>query len=131
MYKKIEFEIRGDNRGELIAIEGCMDVPFEIKRFYYIYGTRKEAIRGKHAHRILKQVIFPIEGSCSCLLSDGYRWERVELDKKGCGIYIDTMVWRELINFSDSCIVGVLASDHYKEEDYIRDHEEFLREARR
>ena len=126
MFERISFNVMGDSRGELIAIEEKLDVPFEIKRFYYIYGTSNGAVRGKHAHRNLEQVLFPIQGSCTCLLNDGSKWDQVELRKKNEGIYLRTLVWRELINFSNDCILGVLASDCYNENDYIRSFDEFI-----
>lgn len=125
-YELIDFDIRGDESGSLVAIEGLRNVPFDIKRVYYIYGTTSKAVRGKHAHKRLKQLIFCPIGSCEFLLDDGHESKIVRLQRPNQGLFIRSCVWREFTNFSPDCVVMVLASEHYDVEDYIYSHEEFL-----
>lgn len=129
MYKILNFPIYGDYKGNLVALEKGADFPFDIKRVYYIYGTAKDAIRGKHAHRKLEQVIICISGSCDFILDDGEHRQTIHLDNPAQGLYIKHNVWREFTNFSDDCVVMVLASEHYDEADYIRNYDQFLREV--
>lgn len=130
-WKKINFDVKGDERGSLIALEACDNIPFEIKRVYYIYGTHSNVIRGKHAHKKLKQVIICMSGSCDFILDDGVNRETVHMNKPDQGIYIYDLIWREFTNFSNNCIVMVLASEHYNNADYIRDYNEFLKEVKK
>jgi dTDP-4-dehydrorhamnose 3,5-epimerase-like enzyme len=128
-YKLVNFNVRGDNTGSLIAVEANTDVPFDIKRVYYVYGTSNDAIRGKHAHRNLEQVIFCPAGSCDFILDDGKKREVIHLNDPSIGLYIKNKIWREFTNFSEGCVVMVLASQHYDEADYIRDYQTFLNEV--
>jgi dTDP-4-dehydrorhamnose 3,5-epimerase-like enzyme len=121
----LNFSPRGDSNGWLIALEGQRSVPFQIKRIYYIYGTKSGIVRGKHAHRQLIQAAVCICGSCRFRFHDGIRaWEEL-LSTKSKGIMIEPMVWHEMDHFSDDCILLVLASDYYDEADYIRDWAQF------
>lgn len=124
--KKYSFKPHGDNRGQLIAIEECKDIPFDIKRIYYMYDTVNEAVRGKHAHKSLKQVLICTSGSCKILLDDGKDKEIVELNKPYEGLFISNAIWREMFDFSKDAVLMVLASNYYDESDYIRDYDEFL-----
>lgn len=126
-YELLKFNIIGDQRGSLIALEGNHDIPFDIKRVYYIFGTEKSVIRGKHAHKKLEQVIFCPSGSCDFILDDGKNREKVSLTRPDEGLYIKNNLWREFTNFSKDCVVMVLASEPYTESDYIRDYDEFVR----
>jgi dTDP-4-dehydrorhamnose 3,5-epimerase-like enzyme len=123
----INFEVKGDERGNLIALEGNKNIPFEIKRVYYIYGTKKGVRRGFHAHKNLKQIAVCVSGSCKFLLDDGEKKEVVLLDSPDKGLFIDKMIWHEMFDFSDNCVLMVLASDYYDESNYIRNYEEFLK----
>lgn len=116
-----------DYRGILVAIQQIKDIPFEIKRIYYMYGTKENVIRGCHAHKTLQQVLICINGSCKILLDNGAERETVILDKKNLGIYIGANIWREMFEFSKDAILLVLASDYYDEKDYIRNYDEFLK----
>lgn len=124
--KIIEFPIHGDKQGKLVAIEELKDCPFDVKRVYYIWDTLHDVVRGKHAHYDLKQVILCLKGSCDFILDDGTTRETVHLDDPSKGIYIDSFIWREFTNFSEDCVVLVLASEHYNTDDYIYDYQEFL-----
>lgn len=119
------FNKLGDYRGSLTSIEGGVDTPFPIRRVYYLYYTLAEIRRGFHAHKKLKQILVCITGKCKVLLDDGEKKEIVELCEPNLGLYVDTMVWREMYDFSPDCVLLVLASDHYKESDYIRNYDDF------
>lgn len=124
---KYDFQKHGDERGQLIAIEELKDIPFHIKRVYYMYDTGVKVRRGFHAHKSLEQILICIHGSCKVLLDDGTEKEIVVLDKPYEGIYISNNIWREMYDFSEDAVLMVLASRYYDEKDYIRDYEEFLK----
>lgn len=125
MYKLINFTVRGDYAGNLVPIEGNQDIPFDIKRVYYIWGTDRDAVRGHHAHRKLEQVIICIAGNCDFILDDGKTREKIHLFSPNQGLYISHNIWREFTNFSKDCVIMVLASEHYDESDYIRNYDDF------
>ena len=124
----IDFPGLGDDRGELVALEIGQEkiVPFEIKRVYYIYRTEEGVSRGFHAHKDLTQVAICVSGRCRFVLDSGGGREEVWLDTPTKGLLIESMVWREMHDFSEDCVLLVLASEHYDENDYIRNYEEFL-----
>ena len=130
-YRIQEFTEYGDATGSLVAIEGLKDIPFEIKRVYYVYGTSANAIRGRHAHKQLEQIIFCPVGSCDFILDDGREKVRIPMNKPNKALYIKGNIWREFTNFSPNCVVMVLASMGYDEGDYIRDYSVFLDEAKK
>ncbi len=125
--KMIQFQPHGDERGMLIALEEKKNIPFEVKRVYFMYDTLAGVHRGKHAHRTLKQVLFCPCGACTILLDDGKETKEVRLDKAMEGLLVDACVWREMYDFTPDAVLMVLASDYYDENDYIRDYDEFLR----
>ena len=127
----IDFKIKGDDRGSLIALESNKNIPFEIKRVYYIFGTKENVIRGKHAHKRLKQVAVCLNGSCKFRLDDGTQKKTVTLDTPTQGLIIREMIWREMYDFSEDCVLMVLASELYEEDDYIRDYEVFLKYSKK
>lgn len=116
----------GDERGTLIAIEQFKDVPFEIKRVYYMFDTVEGVRRGYHAHKNLKQILICVSGECKILLDNGYEKESVLLDSPNRGLYIESNIWREMYDFSKDAVLMVLASEYYDESDYIRDYEQFI-----
>lgn len=122
----IEFAARTDGRGSLVAIEGSTTIPFDIKRVYYIFGTESTVSRGFHAHINLRQVAVCVAGSCRMLLDDGKQKTNVWLNTPDKGVIIDRLVWHEMHEFSSDCVLLVLASDHYDENDYLRKYEQFL-----
>jgi len=126
LVKWIEFPSLGDDRGSLVALEGAKTVPFDIKRVYYIFDTAKGVSRGFHAHKELVQVAVCVKGSCKMLLDDGNSKEEVILDSPSNAVLIDKMVWHEMHEFSEDCVLLVLASEHYDEADYIRDYSNFI-----
>lgn len=125
----VNFPPLGDDRGSLVALEAEETVPFPIKRVYYIFGTQTGVSRGFHAHKKLQQVAICVTGKCRMILDDGKAREEVWLESPTKAIRIETMIWHEMHDFSDDCVLLVLASEHYDESDYIRDYDEFL-EAR-
>lgn len=126
--KLINFEIKGDDRGSLVVIENSKQVPFDIKRVYYLCDTKSGVRRGFHAHRKLQQVAVCVSGSCEFLMDDGYSVTTVKLDNNGIGLVLPPMVWHEMFNFSSDCVLMVLASDFYDELDYIRSYQDFTAE---
>jgi len=102
-------------------------VPFEIKRVYYIYRTAEGVSRGYHAHKKLKQVAICLSGMCRMILDDGRRRDEVWLNNPTKGLLIESMTWREMHDFSEDCVLLVLASEHYDENDYIRDYQQFIK----
>lgn len=122
----IDFQQHTQGQGKLVAIEEGKEIPFDIKRIYYIYGCSTGERRGFHAHKNLKQLIFAIHGQCKVDFEDGKNKETILLDHPCKAIYIDRPLWREIYDFSSDCVLMVLASEIYLESDYIRDYEEFL-----
>lgn len=120
----------GDERGSLVALESCKNIPFQIQRVYYIFGTKPAVSRGFHAHKALKQVAVSVSGKCRFILDDGNEVSEVWLDSPTKGLLIEDMVWREMHDFSEDCVLLVFASEYYEEFDYIRNYKEFLDEVR-
>jgi dTDP-4-dehydrorhamnose 3,5-epimerase-like enzyme len=114
-----------DNRGNLTFIEANKHVPFEIKRVYYLYDVPGGATRGGHAHKHLQQFIIAAMGSFDVILDDGSERKRFHLNRSYYGLYIPTMIWRELDNFSSGSVCLALVSELYDEDDYIRDYDAF------
>lgn len=122
----IEFKTLGDDRGSLISLEQNKNIPFEIKRIYYIFGTKENVSRGFHAHKNLEQVAICLSGSCRFILDNGKNKEEITLNSPAKGLYINNYIWREMHDFSSDCVLVVLASEHYMESDYIRNYDDFL-----
>lgn len=122
----VTFKSIGDGRGRLVALEGGRNIPFEIRRVYYLTGMTPDQPRGFHAHRKLQQVAISISGRCRMVLDDGRSRDEVWLDNPDMGLLIGNMIWREMHDFSPDCVLLVLASEYYDEADYIRSYEEFL-----
>lgn len=124
--KLIPLQPHGDDRGALIALEQDKNIPFQVKRVYYIFNTKKGVTRGFHAHKNLKQVAIVVKGSCRFLLDDGKEKVSLLLDNAAQGLLIESCIWREMSDFSEDCVLMVLADNFYDESDYIRDYDEFL-----
>ncbi|GMM89474.1 sugar 3,4-ketoisomerase [Vibrio fortis] len=125
--KLIQFQSHGDERGSLVSLEENKNIPFDIKRVYYLFNTKEKVRRGFHAHKKLKQLAIVLKGSCRFLLDDGNEKIDLLLDNPAQGLYIESFIWREMFDFSDDCVLMVLADSVYDESDYIRDYEEFLK----
>jgi len=122
----VNFQPHGDERGQLIALEEFKDIPFRVKRVYYIYDTKQGVRRGYHAHKKLEQILICVSGSCKIMLDNGEERTDVLLDKPYEGLYISNDMWREMYDFSADAVLLVLASELYDESDYIRNYDEFL-----
>lgn len=126
----LEFPHRGDNRGQLVIVEGMKDIPFDIKRIFYIYGSDAEVVRGQHANRLSEFVLINVAGKSKVRVTDGKGNESVYcLDSPDTGIYLPTMVWKDMYEFSSDSVLLVLASTNYDANEYIKDYDEFVREV--
>lgn len=125
----VTFPPLGDERGSLVALEEVRSVPFYIKRLYYIFGTKDGVIRGLHAHKALKQVMLCVTGCCRVKLDDGTSSESVCLNSPIKGLYVEGPIWREMYDFSPDCVLLVIASEYYDEDDYIRNYNDFIKLA--
>ncbi len=123
---KYVFQPHGDERGQLVALEELKDIPFKIKRVYYLYATLKGVVRGYHAHKSLEQIIICIHGSCKIRLDNGQESKIIPLERPYEGLYVASNMWREMFDFSPDAVLLVLASELYDERDYIRNYDEFL-----
>ncbi len=123
---KYVFQPHGDERGQLVSLEQFKDIPFIIKRVYYMYDTAEGIVRGHHAHKSLQQILICIHGSCKIKLDNGKDTKIVPLEKPYEGLYVSNNMWREMYDFSPDAILMVLASELYDESDYIRSYDEFL-----
>ena len=123
---KYKFQKHGDERGQLIALEEGKEIPFHVKRVYYMFDTKENVRRGFHAHRQLEQILICVSGTCKIHLDNGKETVEVPLDNPMEGLYIANDCWREMYDFSKDAVLMVLASELYDEKDYIRDYQEFL-----
>lgn len=123
---KYVFQPHGDDRGQLVALEEFKDIPFRIKRVYYVYDTDAEAVRGHHAHKKLEQILICIHGSCKIRVDNGKEKKIIPLEKPYEGLYLSSDMWREMYDFSPDAVLMVLASELYDESDYIRNYDDFL-----
>ena len=124
---KFKFHRRGNESGELVFLETRKDIPFEVKRVYYLYQLEDGTRRGFHAHKSLCQVLICIHGSCSVRLDDGKEKVDIELNDPSEGLFVGNAIWREMYDFSPDAVLLVLASSYYDEQDYIRDYSEFIK----
>lgn len=130
--KMLEFKENGDDRGRLVVIEGNKDIPFDIKRIFYIYGSDSEVVRGQHANRDTEFVLINVAGKSKVKVYDGLGNEAIFcLNRPHTGIYLPTMVWKDMYDFSDDSVLLVLASEPYNTEEYIRDYNEFVKEVKK
>ena len=131
--KMLEFPQRGDERGHLVIAEGGgQDIPFDIKRVFYIYGSDKNVVRGQHANRKTEFVLINVAGTSKVKVKDGLGQEEIYvLDRPHIGIYLPTMTWKDMYDFSEDSVLLVLASEHYDATEYIRDYDVFVNEMKR
>jgi dTDP-4-dehydrorhamnose 3,5-epimerase-like enzyme len=128
--KLIQLKSCGDDRGSLIALEEKSNIPFEIKRVYYMFNTGEGVTRGFHAHKTLKQVAIAVRGSCKFMLDDGSEKIEITLNHPAQGLLIESFMWREMFDFSEDCVLMVLADQIYDEADYVRSYEQFIEQVR-
>ena len=130
--KMLTFPQHGDERGHLVVVEGGKDIPFDIKRVFYIFGSDRDVVRGIHANRKSEFVLINVSGTSKVLVKDGKGAQRVfDLRQPHTGIYLPAMVWKEMYEFSPDAVLLVLASEPYDPEEYIRDYAAFEEEIRR
>ena len=131
LVKMVEFSQHGDDRGHLVIIEGERDIPFSIKRTFYIYGSDQGIVRGKHANRKSQFVLINVAGTSKVKVKDGEGNEAIYcLNRPHTGVYLPTMVWKEMYDFSQDAVLLVLASTHYDPDEYIRDYDKFVEEIK-
>ena len=118
--KILEFKELGDERGKLVAIESLKDVPFEIKRIFYIYGTKNDAIRGQHANKHSQFVLINLRGTCKIRLYDESEEYIVELNKPNVGVLVPKLVWKDMFDFSNDSLLLSLSDKYYDKEEYIK-----------
>ncbi|MFJ5299892.1 sugar 3,4-ketoisomerase [Pseudomonas sp. NPDC088368] len=121
----LQLQTHGDERGSLIALEEGKNIPFSVKRVYYMFETGEGVRRGFHAHKSLKQVAVAVRGSCRFMLDDGTEKIDIRLDHPQQGLLIESFIWREMYDFSPDCVLMVLADNLYDEADYVRDYATF------
>lgn len=127
-YKILYFKDLGDERGNLVVIEGeGMDIPFDIKRVFYIYGSDDTVVRGQHANLRTEFLLVNVKGSSKVRVNNGTESAVIVLDKPGMGLYLPPMLWKDMYDFSPDSVLLVLASRHYDSQEYIRDYNEYLR----
>ena len=126
----LEFTQNGDERGHLVVVEGMQDIPFDIKRIFYIYGSDSTVVRGQHANRRTKFVLINVSGQCKVKVQDGKGNEAVFLlNRPHTGIYLPEMMWKDMYDFSEDSVLLCLASEHYDASEYIRNYEEYIKEV--
>lgn len=125
--RMLEFPQKGDAKGYLVIVEGMKDIPFEIKRIFYIYGSDSTVIRGQHANKRTEFILINVSGQSKVKVKDGRGKEAVFLlDRPHMGIYLPKLVWKDMYDFSADSIILCLASEHYDPEEYIRDYDIFV-----
>ncbi len=128
--RMLEFPQRGDDRGHMVIVEGNNDIPFDIKRVFYIYGSDKNVVRGQHANRRSEFVLINVAGKSKVKVKDGDGNEAIYcLNRPHTGVYIPTMVWKDMYDFSEDSVLLVLASEHYDATEYIRNYNDFVSEV--
>lgn len=127
-YKILEFPDLGDERGNLVVVEGNDSIPFDIARVFYIYGSDDTVVRGQHANRKSEFVLINVSGTSKVRVTDGTEECIIELNKPRMGLYLSTMLWKDMYEFSADSVLLVLANTHYDGSEYIRDYDAYLQE---
>lgn len=128
-YKILEFGDLGDERGNLVVVEGGQDIPFDIQRVFYIYGSDSEVVRGQHANRNSEFVLINVSGTSKVRVDNGFEEDIIELNRPRMGLYLPTMLWKDMYDFSEDSVLLVLTNTHYDGKEYIRDYDEYLKEV--
>lgn len=126
-YKLLNFKDLGDERGKLVVVEGGQDIPFEIKRVFYIYASDNDVVRGQHANKNSEFVLINVAGRSKVRVTNGVEEKIIELNKPMQGIYIPKMIWKDMYDFSSDSVLLVLSNTHYDGSEYIRDYDEYLK----
>jgi dTDP-4-dehydrorhamnose 3,5-epimerase-like enzyme len=128
LMQMLEFPQHGDNRGHLVVVEGIHDIPFDIKRIFYIYGSEPKVVRGQHANYKSEFVLINVAGTSKVQIKDGKGNEVISvLNRPHTGIYLPKMVWKDMYDFSNDSVLLCLSSEHYDPAEYIRDYDEFVK----
>lgn len=126
--QKVKFNQLGDERGHLVVVEGLKDIPFDIKRIFYIYGSDNNVVRGQHANRKSEFVLINVSGTSKVEVDDGKSKIVFDLDEPHVGIYLPNMVWKDMFDFSHDSVLLVLASETYDPSEYIREYDDYINE---
>ena len=128
--RMLEFPQHGDERGHLVVVEGMKDIPFEIKRMFYIYGSDANVVRGCHANRKSEFVFINVAGQSKVRIDDGKGNQAVfSITRPHTGLYMPSMIWKEMYDFSADSVLLVLSNEAYAPGEYIRDYDAFLQEV--
>ncbi len=130
-YAVLDFPIMGDEKGLLVAIENSVQIPFDIKRVFYIYNTQPNVVRGCHANRKSQFVLMPVRGSCKVTIKTLHDAVDIELRKPNTGLWVDRLVWKEMHSFSDDAVLLILSSELYDKNEYIADYRSYLEELQK
>ncbi len=122
----IKFDQLGDEKGHLVVLEGMKDIPFDIKRIFYIYGSDADIVRGQHANRKSQFVLINVSGTSKVKVYDGKSEKVYDLDEPHLGIYLPKMVWKDMYDFSQDSVLLVLSNESYDPDEYVRDFDEYL-----
>ncbi|MCM1045881.1 MAG: FdtA/QdtA family cupin domain-containing protein [Candidatus Gastranaerophilales bacterium] len=127
----LDFPDLGDERGNLVVVEGGVAVPFAIQRIFYIYGSDSEVVRGCHANLRSEFVMINVSGTSKVKVDNGHEQRVIELNRPRMGLYLKSNVWKEMYDFSEDSVLLVLSNEHYDPQEYIRDYDEYLRMVRK
>ena len=127
----LDFPDLGDERGNLVVVEGGSAIPFDIKRIFYIYGSDSEVVRGSHANLRSEFVMINVAGTSKVKVDNGIESRIIELDRPRMGLYLKNNVWKEMYDFSPDSVLLVLSNEHYDPKEYVRDYEEYLKMVRK
>ncbi len=123
----LNFPDLGDERGNLVVVEGGTAIPFDIKRIFYIYGSDSEVVRGSHANLKSEFVMINVSGTSKVLIDNGKERRVIALDKPRMGLYLKSMIWKEMYDFSPDSVLLVLSNEHYDPDEYIRSYDDYLK----
>lgn len=123
----LDFPDLGDERGNLVVVEGGQAIPFEIRRIFYIYGSDADVVRGSHANLRSEFVMINVSGTSKVKVDNGHEQRIVELNRPRMGLYLKSMVWKEMYDFSPDSVLLVLSNEHYDSQEYIRNYEDYLK----
>ena len=127
----LDFPDLGDERGNLVVVEGGSAIPFDIQRIFYIYGSDDEVVRGKHANLRSEFVMINVSGTSRVKVDNGHESRVIELDRPRMGLYLERRVGKEMYDFSPDSVLLVLSNEHYDPEEYIRDYDNYLKMVRK
>lgn len=128
--RRLAFDVHGDERGRLIAVESGRDIPFHMKRLFYIYGTEEDVARGCHANRKSSFLFICMSGSVRIDIDDGENKDSILMKEKNNALYLPPMTWKRMYDFSDDAVLLVLSDEFYDSNEYIQDYDEFINEVK-